>query len=172
MKMTIDFIQGICFGISKNPNWIKFLNVNSIQKIIDSNQLKAQFEQSLVAAIDNAYINLAKLEFKDLDSETVYVLKFDNMQKKWSVEIKDSKDAEVSLDEKTYLFKDEIVLKTIKYVSETVFDLAADKFIKFAMPMIEAGNFMLVDEAKAEAVRDSLEDRDLRTAFEKPAFIK
>lgn len=171
--MTLDFIQGICFGIQKSkPNWMSMLTVNSISDIIDNSADRKQFEQTLVKSINQAYTHLADLEFNDIDSDTAYILKFDNIKKKWIVEIKDSKDAEVSLEEKTEIFKNEDVTKIILQIKDIVFKSAADKYIKFVMPMIEAGNFLNVDEAKAEALKDFLEDRDIQSSFEKKTFVK
>lgn len=171
--MTLDFIQGICFGVQKSkPNWLSMLTLDSISDIIDKTSSRKQFEDTLVKSINQAYKYLADLEFNDIDSDTAYMLRFDNNKKKWVVEIKDSKDAEVSLEEKSEIFKNEDVTKIIVQTTDLIFNTAADKYIKFVMPMIEAGNFLNVDEAKAEALKDFLEDRDLKTSFEKKTFVK
>lgn len=170
--MTIDFIQGICFGIQKKPNWILMLNNSSIADIIKNVKINSQFENSLASAIISAYEYLAILEFKDLDSNTVYVLKFDNNRSQWLIEIKDSSDAEVSLEEKNELIKDETVKKLIKKVAFNIFNISSKIYIDIVFPEIESGNFLSIDEAKAEALKFFLEDRELKENFEKLKFIK
>lgn len=99
-------------------------------------------------------------------------MKFDPTKKKWIIEIKDSIDAEVSLEEKNVIFKDETVKKVISSAAEVIFEKTAAVYIDVVMPEIESGSFLQVDEAKAEALKDFLEDRELKTAFEKKTFVK
>lgn len=170
--MTLDFIQGTCFGKQPTPSWLSMLNTDSISDIISNSNTQKQFENSLVKAVNSSYLHLATLEFKDIDSDIVYVVKFDNIQKKWIIEIKDSANAEVSLEEKTEITKSDEFSKLIKKLTLFIFETASNSYIKFVVPMIEEGNFLKVDEAKSEAIKDFLEDRELKTAFEKKSFIK
>lgn len=115
---------------------------------------------------------MAYLHFLDIDSDTDYIVKFSNQKKKWLIEIKDSKAAEVSLEEKQEIMKNDDVKKIINKITEIVFVKASDLYKTWVMPEIENGSFLDVNEAKAEALNDFLDDRELKTAFEKLTFEK
>lgn len=170
--MTLDFIQGRCFGVQRKPNWLSMLSLKSIADIIANSSEKKQFETSLVQDINSSYAYLADLQFRDIDSDTDYVLKFDNNKQKWLIEILNSSEAEVSLEEKNSIIKDETVSEILTKVKEMIFEEAADAYIKYITQKIEEGNLLKVDEAKAEALQDFLQDRDLKSAFEKKTFVK
>lgn len=172
MKTIIDFIQGQCFGIQKSPNWVTLLDAYKFSEILKNKQNRLKFETTLSQNINQSYKALALLEFTNLNSNTNYIIYFDSTKKKWIIEIKNSKNAEVSLEEKTELIKNETVTKAIDAAYDKIFGKNAEKYINSIMPKIERGLFLTVDEAKAEALVDFLTDNDLKTAFKSKSFIK
>lgn len=169
---NLDTINISVFGYSSSESpeqqWltqlIKLRKLNALNK--------EEFIKSFKKDVEDSYVNLASFKIEDLDSEFVYIIFFDNLAKKWNVQLEGSTQADsVDIMDKIDLFKTDEVKSLVKRALE-VFK-QADIFVKKHIMMhIENGDLLEVDETKLEAILDMLNDQELLSNFKKRVYVK
>ena len=153
---NIDFTFVECFGYTKPiaKCWTNLADEAFTGR--DKTSLK-ELELSLKTNVESSYYRLVGAGIKDLDSDIEYFVSFVNGKKKWDIEIKDSKSAEVLPEERDEFFKSESFKKLLDRAN-TYIDKAKDIYTEKIKQHIEAGELMQVDETKAEAIESMLND--------------
>ena len=164
--MTIDIKNITCFGFNspRDKSWLEIFK--KVQEV-GWNKLSIPYiwevENQLASSILNAYDSLVTISFVDLDTDFKYVCKFDNIAKKWKLELPgtvNSKDV-ISPEDLKNFFSDKLFKKVCrrsdKYLTEA--NSAIEAII---LPKINEGFMLKINEIKLEAVHDMLKDPVLR----------
>lgn len=109
------------------------------------------FQESLARNVDRCYRRIAAFRFRNADDDLEYDVWFDNERQVWDFSIKDSPDAELSVDERGNLFKCEPFRKYAEWAYLQI-DRAFRIFNAAVERKFEAGDFLMVDEVKMQAL--------------------
>lgn len=109
------------------------------------------FQESLAKNVDGCYRRIAAFEFRNADDDLEYDVWFDNERQVWDFSIKDSPDAELSVDERGNLFKCGPFRKYAEWAYLQI-DRAFGIFKAAVERKFEAGDFLMVDEVKMQAL--------------------
>lgn len=113
--------------------------------------LVERVEKSLKQNVDDCYFCLAKLDFIDLDDDIKYHTEFDSAKGMWKLNIADSPDAELELEQIGDFFKSDMMKKCAKRCYDLIIR-AYKEFEETLRPMLEDGQFLDVDEVKLAAI--------------------
>lgn len=109
------------------------------------------FQESLARNVDGCYRRIAAFRFRNADDDLEYDVWFDNERQVWDFSIKDSPDAELLVDERGNLFKCEPFRKYAEWAYLQI-DRAFGIFNAAVERKFEAGDFLMVDEVKMQAL--------------------
>lgn len=109
------------------------------------------FQESLSRNVDGCYRRIAAFGFRNMDDDFEYDVWFDNERQVWDFSIKDSPDAELSVDERGNLFKCVPFRKYAEWAYLQI-DRAFRIFRAAVERRFEAGDFLMVDEVKMQAL--------------------
>lgn len=109
------------------------------------------FQESLARNVDGCYRRIAAFRFRNADDDLEYDVWFDNERQVWDFSIKDSPDAELSVDERGNLFKCGPFRKYAEWAYLQI-DRAFRIFNAAVERKFEAGDFLMVDEVKMQAL--------------------
>ena len=119
-----------------------------------------KMEASLAEDVKLAAKNLMVAEFKDVESDMQYVVKFENDRKLWKLEVKSSPDAQIMKEDKKKFFGSEVWKLTCRRTVE-ILERSLATLKDYITPMVENGELMKVDEIAYRKVVDFLEDSEL-----------
>lgn len=109
------------------------------------------FQESLARNVNGCYRRIAAFRFRNADDDLEYDVWFDNERQVWDFSIKDSPDAELSVDERGNLFKCGPFRKYAEWAYLQI-DRAFGIFNAAVERKFEAGDFLMVDEVKMQAL--------------------
>lgn len=116
-------------------------------KQIDVEQLEKSFSKD----VEDSYLKIAEFKLVNVDDDMAYYLWFDNNKALWGVEILDSPEAEISVEERADFFKSEMFKKIAKKTYSKLVN--ADKtFNEIVKQHVDNGEMLLVDDVKLDAV--------------------
>lgn len=162
--MTIDIRNITCFGFypHKSTSYITYLKraqVKGYNSLSDNE--KDTIENQLAESIEKAYDRLVTISFVDLDTDFKYECYFDNIKKRWKLELPGSSDDAIADEDLANFVKDpffkKICMRSDEYLSE-----AYKLCNSIVIPNVVAGKFLKVNEIKLEAICDMLRDPSLR----------
>lgn len=104
--------------------------------------------------------NLMTAEFKDVESDMQYVVKFENDRKLWKLEIKSSPDAQIMKEDKKKFFGSEVWKLTCRRAVE-ILQRSLATLNDYITPLLEKGDLVKVDEIAYRKVVKFLEDPEL-----------
>lgn len=169
---NLDTIRIAVFGYlsEESPSQQWLTQLIKLRKLSAIN--KQSFIKSFKRDIEESYVNLASFNIKDLDSDFVYIVFFDNLAKKWNVTLEGSSQADaVDILDKIDLFKTDEIKSLIKRATE-IFKQASAFVKKHIMVHVENGELLEIDETKLEAILDMLNDEELLSNFRKRVYVK
>ena len=112
---NLDTLKILVFGYSseESPQQQWLTQLIKVRKLSSLN--KRAFIESFKKDVEQSYINLASFTIKDLDSEFVYIIFFNNLLKKWDIQLEGSTQADsVDIMDKIDLFKNDEIKNLIK----------------------------------------------------------
>ena len=155
--MNIDPKNITCFGFSlpRKESWYMVLHKAASDgwRAID----QKQFESNLDKNVKDSYEYMVKIEFKDLDTDFDYVVRFDNKIKMWEMVLPGSDEDAIDKKDKTEFFKSDLFKKTCKRADEILTN-ALKSCQNMIVPEVKRGRFINLDEIKFEAIIDMLND--------------
>lgn len=166
-NLDIQDIKVFGYNHPKSDCWLNMLRKAKGFNSID----RAKFEDSLALNVNDSYTHLASFVVKDLDTDTDYQVAFSNELKLWTIEIVDSKGAEIPLEDKVAIMKSELVERLVARVLE-ILPIAAEVCTHQIKQHIEAGELLKVDEIKLEAIEDMLATPQLLANLKKRLYVK
>lgn len=160
-----------CFGwhLPKNGCWWYILNP-AISRGWHSVDVK-KAEQSLSINVNESYKSLATFTVKDLDTDTTYVIWFDNSKKLWDVKIELSQNADVLPEERAILFKSQLFKRTCVRTNEILMR-SLDLYQELIKPHIARGDMINVNEIELEAIEYMISDQDLMRNLRLGKYVK
>lgn len=168
---NLDIKDIVCFGFSvpKNECWFQVLHtVNSSGwKSIDMKKFEKNLNDNIIAS----YNSLVGIRFIDLDTDTEYFCEFNNQKKAWTLQIPGSPDDAVDPEDKKEYFKSEAFKRTTKRAHE-ILSQSIKSYEVNIKPKLEAGDFINIDETKAEAVEYFINDPQLLKNLKNGKFEK
>lgn len=167
--MTIDIKNITCFGFNspKPKSWVEILKkIQATGWNMISASYVWEIDRQFADSILKAYDSLVTISFVDLDTEFKYKCKFDNMTKKWKLELPGTPDSENVISDEDFknFFKDKMFKKVCKRSDEYLTE-AAMVCNTIVIPKIKSESgflFKRINEIKLEAVCDMLKDPILR----------
>lgn len=176
--MNGDNIEGLrifCFGWCYQHNdpktaWWSIANdsISDGWETADVEQLQMSLARDL--RIGKACLVAAK--FKDVGSDTTYVVQFDNRQKKWDIRIPDSKSEEgVPEEDKKIFFKCPIWKNTCRRAVE-ILQRSKKVMDEVILDHIERGDLPKVNEIDFEKVSRLLGDPELLNNLKLHKYVK
>lgn len=106
---------------------------------------------SLKDNVDKCYLSIASFNFVDLDDDTRWHAWFDNQKMMWKLEIQDSPNAEVSMEQLADFFKSDLMKRCAQRAADLATN-AAKLFEEVLRPRLENGELLAVDEVKLAAI--------------------
>jgi hypothetical protein len=79
-----------------------------------------KLEHSLIINTSQCYESLCSITFKNIATDIIYTVKFDNFKKKWIFRVKDSLEKAVDIEDKKAFFSSETFKKTVTRANETI----------------------------------------------------
>ena len=157
---NLDLRKKRCFGCSspKDTCWLALAKqaVDNGWESIDA----AALEKSLAKDVDKSYMCLAKYRFVNVNDNMAYVVRFDNNNALWDVEIADSPDAELSFEDRNDLFKSPVVKATAKKTYSRLL-LAKKLFHQVVERHLDEGELLDVDDVKLSAILSFIDNERL-----------
>lgn len=135
-------------------------------KSIDEEKL-VLFQKSLQKNVDQCYPRIAQFIFKNLDDDVEYLVFFNNAKQLWDVEVRNSPEAELTIEERGNLFKSDL-FKKVALRAYDIINTAFSVFYSKVQEKFENGMFIDVDEVKLSSLlffwdkkyfRDALRNR-------------
>lgn len=99
-------------------------------------------------------------EFKDVESDMQYVVKFENDRKLWNLEVKSSPDALIPKDDKKTFFGSEVWKLTCRRAVE-ILERSLNTLKDYVIPKLEAGELLGVEELHFGKLIKYLEDPEI-----------
>lgn len=158
---NIEVISVGCFGWrakNKGDGWW-YIGNQLASKTKDELDIM-KMEANLAEDVKLAAKNLVVAEFKDVESDMQYVVKFENDRKLWKLEVKSSPDAQIMKEDKKKFFGSEVWKLTCRRAVE-ILERSLATLNDYITPMVESGELMKVDEIAYRKVVDFLEDGEL-----------
>ena len=147
----LDLRYAMCFGYDcpRVKSWTNLAEI-ALDKgwsNIDVHQL----ENSLLHNVEACYYKIAQFKFENVNDDMSYLLWFDNNKGLWDICIKDSPDAELTIEQRADFFKSETFQKTAK---QTYYFIANAKKVyeQIVKQHIENGEMIDVDVVKLDAI--------------------
>lgn len=155
---NLDMKKVSCFGwcYPRNTDWWRMANSTISQGWHSLDQKK--FEASFAKNVAESYEHLLEADFEDLDDSIHYTCFFDNNKKLYELKLTNTDTGEILSEQKKEFFKSESFKKTAKRAAELV-SRAKDVFEKTVKPHVEAGEMLLLDEVKLEAIESFINDQ-------------
>lgn len=153
----LDLRFARCFGYSlpAKDNWLNIAKQSEDMHwdFVDSKQL----EQNLADDVEKSYQFIAEYKLTNVDDDMNYVVKFNNNEAVWQIEIANSPKAEMTIEERADFFKSDMMKKIAKqtYKRLTNAKETYDKLVDYRM---KNGEFLNVDLAKFEAIYSFLDN--------------
>lgn len=155
---NIELVEAGCFSKRSRRSWLEdaMKTYTKGWKVIDMDKFQAELDSDCRTSAES----LAIAKFRDVESDMVYILEFDNHAKAWSIQIKDSPDATISDEDKTEFFKSAAWSKFINYVVNRL-DQNKKLFKDVLIRKMQSGELLSVDEDTFSAVNNVLNDQGL-----------
>lgn len=153
----LDLRFARCFGYSlpAKDNWLNIAKQSEDMHwdFVDSKQL----EQNLADDVEKSYQFIAEYKLTNVDDDMNYVVKFNNNEAVWQIEIANSPKAEMTIEERADFFKSDMMKKIAKqtYKRLTNAKETYDKLVDYRM---KNGEFLNVDLVKFEAIYSFLDN--------------
>ena len=168
--MNIDIKNITCFGFQapQKKSWLtqsRNLSAHGLNNID-----KTAFEKSLADNVKFTYENLISISFVDLDTNTNYLVGFENKLKLWHLTIPDTTDEAIDENDKKEFFKSDIFKKICKR-SIQIMTQAFDICKNHIMPIVSKGEFINLDEIKLEAILALLDDPTVKSNIKQGKHI-
>lgn len=112
---------------------------------------KTALEKSLTKDVDQSYNFIASYRLVDVDDDMSYDVWFDNNKQLWGLQITNSPDAEITVEQRANFFKSDLFKKIAKQTYHKVLD-ANEIYKKIVQPHLENGELLLVDTVKLDAI--------------------
>ena len=152
----LDLRAAHCFGyrVPKEKCWTYIADQSEDigKDLVDFEQL----EKSLAKDVDESYLKIAEFKFVNVDDGMAYYLWFDNNKALWKLEVLDSPEAEMTVEERADFFESDMFKKTAKKTYYRLVD-AYKTLKKNVLLNIENGELLLVDTVKLEAIMHFLD---------------
>lgn len=166
----LDIRSVRCFGFKspKQDSWkqIAQQSVSAGWKYIDVKQL----EQDLAHNVDESYTSITEFTSEDVNTGIKWRAKFINDKQLWTLQIEDSPDAEVLLDDKVAFFTSELFLNFMKKALDYV--LSAKKtYDEIVSQHLENGELLKVNEVKLSALLWYIDNKTFIDNFRLGEFI-
>lgn len=158
---NLEVLKVSCFGWrakDKKDGWWYIGNQLASRQKDEIDVVK--LEVSLADDVKTCQDNLMVAEFKDVESDMQYVVKFENARKLWKLEIMDSPDAQIMKEDKKLFFGSEVWKLTCRRAVE-IFDRCLTIMTDYITPMLEGGELVKVDEIAYRKIVKCLEDGEL-----------
>ena len=148
---SLDGKEVYVFGWEPNPKARCWYDLSLQAKTYGyTADLMQKIERSLQQNVDACYFQLASLYFVDLEDEMRYHAYFDNMKGLWKLEVTDSPDAPIEIQQMGDFFGSDIMKRAAKRCYDVIIR-AAREFESGLRPEFEDGKLLAVDEVKLAA---------------------
>lgn len=149
---NLDLKKIYVFGQESNASENCWYNLSLKAKTIGWKKIDVkQIELSLKRNVDACYFYLASLYFVDLDDDTRYHAFFDSNKGLWRLEIEDSPDADLDIQQISDFFKSNEMQKAAKQCYDIIIR-AKKEYDESLKTHIESGELLEVDEVKLSAI--------------------
>lgn len=166
----LDIRSVRCFGFKspKQDSWkqIAQQSVSAGWKYIDVKQL----EQDLVHNVDESYASIAEFTAEDVNTDIKWRAKFINDKQLWTLQIEDSPEAEVLLDDKVAFFTSELFLSFMKKALDYIL-YAKKTYDEIVSQHLEDGELLKVNEVKLSALLWYIDNKTFMSNFRLGEFI-
>lgn len=153
----LDLRFARCFGYSlpAKDNWLNIAKQSEDMRwdFVDSKQL----EQNLADDVEKSYQFIAEYKLTNVDDDMNYVVKFNNNEAVWQIEIANSPKAEMTIEERADFFKSGMMKKIAKQTYKRLIN-AKETYDKLVDYRMKNGEFLNVDLAKFEAIYSFLDN--------------
>lgn len=152
----LSLIKANCFGYTYP---VKSSWVNLAQAADDkgwNNIDQEKLESSLMHNVEKCYYNIASFVLANANDDMQYKFWFDNNKTMWKVQILDSPNAEMTIEQRAAFFKSYIVKKIAKQTWHWLLD-AKKIYYKTLSKRLEDGELLSVDVVKLGAIMHFLD---------------
>lgn len=147
----LDLRYALCFGYSfpLSSSWVNLAEI-AVDKGWSNIDVKA-LESNLLHNVEACYYKICQFKLENVNDEMGYVLWFDNNRGLWDVAIKDSPEAQLTIEQRADFFKSEMFTKIAKRTYNIIVD-AKKTYGKIVKEHIEHGELIDVDVVKLDAI--------------------
>lgn len=148
---SLDGKEVYVFGWEPNPKARCWYDLSLQAKTYGyTEDLLQKIERSLKQNVDACYFQLASLYFIDLEDDMRWHAYFDNMKGLWKLEVTDSPEAPIEIQQMGDFFGSDIMKRAAKRCYDVIIR-AAREFEAGLRPAFEDGRLLAVDEVKLAA---------------------
>lgn len=152
---NLDIRSAFCFGYSRPASRCWLCIAEQARDVGWKSVDVKELEASLAQDVDRSYMAIARLKVANIDDDMEYEVKFDNNKSLWSVEIFESPDADMTIEERADFFKSEMFKKIAKTTWRRVKE-AKQTFDEVVRQHLDEGELLLVDDIKLDAIMSFL----------------
>lgn len=152
---NLDIRSAFCFGYSRPASRCWLCIAEQARDVGWKSVDVKELEASLAQDVDRSYMDIARFKVVNIDDDMEYEVKFDNNKSLWSVEIFESPEADMTIEERADFFKSEMFNKIAKTTWRRVKE-AKQTFDEVVRQHLDEGELLLVDDIKLDAIMSFL----------------
>jgi len=157
---NLDLRSAFCFGYSRPASKCWLCIAEQARDVGWRSIDVSELETSLAQDVDRSYMEIAKFKVVNIDDDMEYEVSFDNNKSLWNVEIYDSPEAVMTIEERADFFKSEMFESIARMTWRRVKE-AEQAFEEVVRPHLDEGELLLVDDVKLDAILSFLRNEHL-----------